>query len=458
MNYDILVIGGGPGGYVAAIRAAQLGAKVGVVEKGALGGTCLNRGCIPTKALLTAAGVAKQLATASELGITVDGFSVDFSRIVARKDQVVEQLVKGIHFLFKKNKVDLIPGHGRISSPGCVEVRNSGETREVTARHIIIATGSEPALIKNLGYDGSTVVTSTEALCFTEQPKSILIIGGGVIGCEFATLFHYLGTKVTVVEAMPSILPMIDKEVARTAQSYLKRAGIDIKTGATIQEVTTGTNGVTATLDNGERLHAEKALISIGRTFNTRDLGLEDAGVQLGPRGEVLVNDYLATNVKGIYAVGDVTNKVLLAHLASAQGTRVVENILREPVPMDYRNVPYAIFTMPEIAGVGLTTQEAEEQGLKIKVGKAPFMASGKALAMGEKEGFVKVIADQDTGRILGVHIIGPHATDLIAEAGLALEVGGTVHDIAATIHAHPTLAECLKEAAEGAAGQAIHI
>lgn len=458
MNYDILIIGGGPGGYVAAIRAAQLGAKVGVVEKDTLGGTCLNRGCIPTKTLLTSAFLVKQLANASELGINVEGFTIDFPRVMARKDQVVQQLVKGIHFLFKKNKVDLIPGHGRIFSPGRLEVMNNGETREVTAKHIIIATGSEPALIKSLGYDGSTVVTSTEALCFTEQPKSILIIGGGVIGCEFATLFHYLGTKVTVVEAMPSILPMIDKEVARTAQSYLKRSGIDIKTGATIQEVTTGTGGVTASLENGERLHAEKALISIGRTFNTSDLGLEDAGVQLGPKGEVLVDDYLATNVKGIYAIGDVTGKVLLAHLASAQGTRVVENILRGPVPMDYHNVPHAIFTMPEIAGIGLTSQEAEEQGRKIKVGKFPFMASGRALAAGEKEGFVKVIADQDTGRILGVQIIGPHATDLIAEAGLALQVGGTIHDIATTIHAHPTLAECLKEAAEGAAGQAIHI
>lgn len=458
MEFDVIVIGGGPGGYVAAIRAAQLGAKVAVVEKDNVGGTCLNRGCIPTKALVASAELVGQLKNAAAFGINVDGFSVDFHRVMARKQEIVDGLIKGIEFLFSRHKIQLVRGAGKLAGAGTVEIhKEDGTVEQLTGKNIIIATGSEPALITALGYNGRTVITSNEALELEDIPKSLLIIGGGVIGCEFASIFHQFGTEVTIVEAMPNILPLVDDEISRRLAMLLKKKGISIKTKAMITSVVEEEGGVKATLETGEEIKAEKALISIGRTFNTKDLGLEQIGVALGPKGEILVDDYLRTNVPGIYAIGDVTNKIQLAHVASAQGLVAVENIMGSNRSMDYSVVPSCIFTMPEIGTVGITSQEAKAKGIKTKVGKFPFTALGKARCMEETDGNVKIIADAETDRVLGVHIFGPHATDLIAEAALAIQLGATAKDIARTIHAHPTLAEGMMEAAENVHGLSIH-
>lgn len=457
MAYDILIIGGGPGGYVAAIKAAQLGAKVGVVEKDELGGTCLNRGCIPTKTLLSSVSTLAHVKHAANFGINVDNYSVDFPKMMDRKEKVVAQLVKGIHYLFKKNKIELIRGQGKVIEPGKVQVATGEDELELLAKNIIVATGSEPALIKALGYNGRTVITSNEALSLEAVPESMLIIGGGVIGCEFATIFSELGCSVTILEAMPTILPMIDKDVARRQQSLLKRRGIAIKTGAMITEVTETNQGIKAVLDNGHEFSAQKALISIGRTFNTEGLGLKEIGVQLGPKGEVLVDNRMRTNVEGIYAIGDVTNIIQLAHVASAQGIVAVENIMGIESTMNYAAVPSCIFTLPEVASVGITSQEAEKKGIPVKEGKFNFIANGKALSMDETDGLVKIIAHADNNKVLGVHIIGPHAADLIAEATLAVQHGLTSEQLARTIHAHPTLAETIMEAAEAVDGHSIH-
>lgn len=459
MAYQIVFIGGGPGGYVAAIRAAQLGAKVAVIEKAQLGGTCLNWGCIPTKALVAGVGILHNIKKADEFGISIGEVQVDFSAMMERKDRVVQKLVTGINYLFKKNKIDLYQGVGRLVSNNKIEViRSDGTVEEVLAENIVIATGSEPALIPSLGYDGERVITSNEALALKQVPQSLLIIGGGVIGCEFACIFAELGTQVTIVDVLPTILPGVDKEVSRQLQSLFKRRGINVKTKAMIKEIRKIGDNVTAVLDNGDELTSEKVLISIGRGFNSEGLGLDALGVELGSRGEVLVDSRLRTNIPNIYAIGDITNKIQLAHVASAQGIVAVENIMGVQKDMIYNVVPSCIFTLPEIAGVGLTSQEAEEQGISIKTGKFPFMALGKAAAAGETEGFVKILAEAATDRILGVHIIGPHATDLIAEATLAVKLGATIEQLVDTIHAHPTMAEAVLEAAEAVHGRCIHL
>ena len=458
MSYNIAILGGGPGGYVAAIRAAQLGAKVVVIEQDALGGTCLNRGCIPTKALLAGAGLVKGIQGAAAFGIDIKDYSIDYSRLAARKDAVVQQLTGGIAFLFKKNKVDLIQGRGFLKGPGQVEVATiDGTIENIAAENIILATGSEPALITALGYNGRSVVTSTEALAWTEVPAELLIIGGGVIGCEFATLFATLGSKVTIVEMMPTILPVVDSEIARRFSMVLKKAGVEIKTKAQITAVSEAGGRVQATLADGQTIAADRVLISIGRQFNTRGLGLEEAGVTLGPKDEIVVDDYLRTSVPGIYAIGDVTNKVQLAHVASAQGLAAVATIMGRPARVNYDAVPNCIYTLPEIAAVGLTKEAATERGLAVKAGKFPFLASGKALCSGETEGMVKVIAEEGSDRVIGVFIMGPHATELIAEGALAVSKGLTANELAATIHAHPTLSEAVMEAAEAVHGMSIH-
>ncbi|GAV21949.1 dihydrolipoyl dehydrogenase [Carboxydothermus pertinax] len=455
--YDVAILGGGPGGYVAAIRAAQLGLKVAVVEKEELGGTCLNRGCIPTKALVSVAERLHQLKTADIMGIEITGYNFDFEKVAIRKNQVVERLVKGIHYLFKKNKITLIKGTGKLTGKNEITVETADGVEKVEAKNIILATGSRPALIAALGYDGERVITSDEALNLIRLPESLVIIGGGVIGSEFATIFGEMGVKVTIVELLPSILSNTDKEVSRYLTSLFKKRGIGIKTKVAVKEVKKDEK-VTVIMENGEEILTDMVLISIGRVLNTKNIGLEDVGVALGPKGEVLVDEYLRTNIENIYAIGDITNKMQLAHVASAQGIRVVENLVGEPKPMSYDVVPGCIFTLPEIAMVGLTTQEAEEKGLKIITGKFPFQASGKAVAMEETEGFIKIVADYDTHRILGGHIVGPHATDLIGELLLAVQKGLTLEEVAHTIHAHPSLPEAVMEAAEAALNRAIHI
>jgi dihydrolipoamide dehydrogenase len=458
MRYRIIVIGGGPGGYVAAIRAAQLGARVALVEKEELGGTCLNRGCIPTKVLAAAADMLAGIKRAGEFGISTGAVEVDMAALMERKRQVVGRLVSGIQFLLKKNKVELVRGTAVLTSPRTVKViLSDGAEQELEAENIILATGSGPALIKSLGYDGRQVITSDEALNLTSVPERLLIVGGGVVGCEFASIMAALGSRVTLVEMMPSILPGADLEVSRYLQGIFKRQGITVRTGTTIKAVRKEAGGVMAELDGGEEIAADLVLISVGRVLNTGGLGLAEAGVALGQRGEVLVNERMETSVPGIYAVGDITGKIQLAHVASAQGLVAVHNIMGENREMDYRVVPSCIFTRPEVGMVGLTTEQARAQGYEVKTAKFPMMASGKAQAMGETEGFVKMVADARTGLLLGVHIVGPHASDLVAEAAVALEMNMTAEQLARVIHAHPTLAETIMEAAEGIHGLSIH-
>ncbi|MDD4169011.1 MAG: dihydrolipoyl dehydrogenase [Desulfotomaculaceae bacterium] len=459
MSYNIVVIGAGPGGYVAAIRAAQLGARVALVEKDEVGGTCLNRGCIPTKTLTSSVELLHSIRRAAELGITTGEVKVDFSQLMERKTKIVSQLVTGVNYLIRKNKIELIKGLARLQAPGRVSVAMAGGEETVLATdNIIIATGTEPTQISALGYDGELVLTSNEILNIAAIPEKLVVIGGGVVGCEFACIFNALGTQVTVLEVMPTILPVIDQVAAKTMQGLLKRQGISVKTSINILEINKSARIVRVVLDSGEEIVADKVLISIGRTINSRALELEEVGVAVGQRGEIIVNDKLETSVPGIYAIGDITGKVQLAHVASAQGLVAVENILGRTKVMDYRVIPNCIFTHPEVAGVGLTTQEAKEKGIAVKTGKFPFIANGKAKAMGETDGFVKILADLKKDRILGVHIVGPHATDLIAEAALAIQMGVTVGQLAETIHAHPTLSEAVQEAAEAVHGISIHI
>jgi len=457
VSYDVVVIGGGPGGYVAAIRAAQLGAKVAVVEKDKLGGTCLNRGCIPTKALLAAAEKLENVKEAADFGIEVGEPKVNFKRVQERKREVTKKLVDGIHFLFEKNKVELIQGTANIVSKNEIEIQGNEEIEKISCKNMIIATGSSPALIKSLGYNGETVITSEEALELEEIPKNILIVGAGVIGCEFATFLNSMGTKVTMVEAMANALPMLDKELSRRMQTTLKKKNIEIRTKTMIKKIRETEDGIEAELDNGEIVKADKALISIGRSLNTRGLGIEEVGVEITGKGVIIVNDKMETNIEGIYAVGDIVGKLQLAHVASFQGAVAAENIMGKNKEMKYGAVPSCIFTTPQIGSVGITIEQAKGKGLAVNIGKFNFMANGKALSMGEAEGVVKIIADKETDVVLGVHIMGPHASDLIAEAALAVEKGLTVEDLYNTIHAHPTLAEAVMEAAEAVHGMCIH-
>ncbi|GAB6181288.1 dihydrolipoyl dehydrogenase [Desulfotomaculum defluvii] len=457
MIYDAVVIGGGPGGYVAAIRIAQLGGKVAVVEKDQLGGTCLNRGCIPTKSLIAAVDKLGIISEATEFGINVSKPVIDFSKVQGRKAEIVEKLVGGIKYLFNKNKINHFNGNAKIKTANLIEVKVGAEVQEIKCKNIIIATGSSPALIQSLGYNGSTIITSEEVLNLTEVPKSLLIIGAGVIGCEFAHIYGSLGTEITMVEAASSILALQDKDISRRMQTIFKKKKIIIKTNASIKKINSTKEGIVAELESGEMISTEKALISIGRRLNTQNLGLEENGVELGNKGQILVNDYMETNIKGIYAVGDVVSKYQLAHVASIQGIVAAENIMGQESKMDYSAVPSCIFTNPEVATVGLTEQQVKQMGIPVKTGKFNFMANGKALCMGESEGFVKVVTHQETDVILGVHIIGPHASDLIAEATLAVKKGLTAKELVTTIHAHPTLAEAIMEAAENVHGLSIH-
>lgn len=454
----LVIIGAGPGGYVAAIRAAQIGESVVVVEKQFVGGTCLNWGCIPTKAMLACTEVLDSIKEAESFGISVGEVKADLAKIVERKNAVSAQLRKGIQQLFKANGIKLINGEGYIKDSGTVGVRTEEGEISIETEAIIIATGSEPARLPAFDFDQPSVLTSTEGLELTEIPKKMIIVGSGVVGSEFATVFSSLGTEVVMLELLNRILPTEDERIAQQMKRILSKRGIKIMTETTIDEVTEyKPDSITVKLSNGETLSADKLLVSIGRSLNTKNIGLEDAGIKTGERGEILVNSKMETNVSGIYAIGDAVGGILLAHMASAEGVVAAENAMGMDSEIDYSVVPSCVFTEPEIASVGITPKKAEEEGIEVKTGMFMFGAIGKALAMGKGAGFVQLVTDKTTDKVLGGQIMGPHASDLIHEIALAAKKGLTAEDIGGTIHAHPTLAEAVMEAAEAVHGKAVH-
>ena len=456
----IVIVGGGPGGYVAALRAAQLGADVTVVEKDLLGGTCLNRGCIPTKTLIASAQALASARQGDEYGFRLSGEVVpDWMAMQARKDRVVARLRDGIHLLFKKGGVKLVTGCGSLVRPNLVRVQAEDGVREVEADAVILATGSEPARPPFLDFSEACVVDSTRLLESTTVPASLLVLGGGPIGCEFATLFAELGAKVTLVELLPHVLPQEDVRLARQFQSLLRKRGIEVRVGARIDRVLRyDPDQVTVLLDAGDNLRAEKILVAVGRSPNTSALGLELLGVACDKRGYILVNERMETSVPGLYAVGDVTGGPLLAHVATHEGEVAAENCLGAGRERNLRVVPLCVYAAPEIARVGLTEAEARDAGFSPITGTFRFGALGKALALGEEQGYVQVVADEQSDILLGAAMMGPHVTDVIHEVAVALEAGFTARRLGDVIHAHPTIAEAVMEAARDVHGESVHV
>jgi len=456
-NYDTIVIGGGPGGYVAAIKASQLGQRTAVVEKEHLGGVCLNWGCIPTKSLLRNAEIVNLLEEGKTFGFSFDNLNVDYSVAQKRSRKVSQRLVKGIGFLMKKNKIDVLEDLGKLKSATEVEV--NGEVH--TAKNIIIATGARARSIPGVEIDGDKLLTYHQALELTEVPKSLIVVGAGAIGMEFAHIFHSYGAEVTVVEMLPNVLPLEDDEVGQEVEKQFGRAGITVKTSTKVEKVETNSGGVTISVSQGdgtETLQAAKALIAIGVAPNSENIGLEAVGVKT-EQGFIQIDDRMATSVAGIYAIGDVTGKLALAHVASAQGLVAAEAIAgHNPRPLLYRNMPRCTFTHPEVASVGLTEAQAKEQGYEVKTGKFPFQPNGKALGLNDNIGFVKIVAEEKYDEVLGVHMVGPHVTELLAGPTGMIGLESTLEELAHTVHPHPTLSEVIMEAAHVALGQAIHI
>jgi len=462
-NYDLVVIGGGPGGYTAAVRARQLGLKVAVVERETLGGICLNWGCIPTKALLRQAEVWKLIGRADEFGLAVEGAAFDWQKIIARSRSTAEKLAHGVAYLMKKNEVEVVKGSGRITAAREVEVRNEKNKIKATlkAKHILIATGSRPRSLPGIELDGTQIISSREAMALNEIPRSLAIVGAGAIGVEFAYFFNAFGVEVTLIEALDQVLPREDEEVAKALCDSLLKQGIRIETGARIDEVDTSNKGVRLRYTGGDKqrvLNVDKVLMAVGVSGNSESLGLEALGVRV-KAGLVEVDDHMRTNVPGIWAIGDVAGPPQLAHMAANEGIAAVEFMAaRERPPVDRAIVPSCIYCQPQVASVGLSEKEALGQGLEIKVGRFPFAASGKALATGESEGFVKLVFGAQYGDLLGATIVGAEATELIAELALALKLEATYEELLFTIHAHPTLSEAVMEAAGEAFGEAINI
>ncbi len=457
----LVILGAGPGGYVAALRAAQLGAKVTVIEETEVGGTCLNRGCIPTKALIASAEAIDKINRAEEYGIEIKGEVIcNLSKIIERKNKVVAIQVKGIRALFKSWDVELLEGRGKLIDEKKIEAAlKDGTGRVVEGDNIIIATGSRPARLPIFPFDGKDVITSDEALNITEIPKGILIVGAGVIGCEFAFILKEFGAEVTIVEMLSHAVATEDEEISEILERELKKRKIKLILNTKIEKVARNNEGsITAALSDGKEVKVEKVLVSIGRALNTEDIGLEKLGIEKGSKGEIRVNDRMETNVKGIYAIGDVIGGIMLAHVASTEGIVAAENIMGHNRTIDYNIVPAGIFTMPEIGSVGLREQQAREKGIDIKIGRFQFRGLGKAHAMGEIAGMAKIIADAKTDKVLGLHIIGAHAADLVHEGAVAMKLGATAADIGATIHAHPTLSEAIMEASEDLHKMAIHV
>ena len=461
-TYDIIVLGSGPGGYVTAIRASQLGFKTAIVEKESLGGVCLNWGCIPTKALLKSAQVFEYLQHAEDYGLKVDQADKDFNAVIKRSRSVADGMSKGVQFLMKKNKIDVLEGFGTVKPGKKVTVKaKDGATNEYSADHIIIATGARSRELPSLPQDGKKVIGYREAMVLPEQPKKMIVVGSGAIGVEFAYFYSTMGTEVTVVEYMPRIVPVEDEEVSKQLERSFKKAGIKIMTAAEVTKVDTSGSSVKATVktQKGEQvLEADIVLSAVGIKTNIENIGLEEAGIAVD-RDKILVNDYYQTNVPGYYAIGDVTQGQALAHVASAEGILCVEKIAGMHVePLDYGNIPGCTYCIPEVASVGLTEKQATEKGYDIKVGKFPFSASGKAKAAGNSDGFVKVIFDAKYGEWLGCHMIGAGVTDMIAEAVVARKLETTGHEVLKAVHPHPTMSEAVMEAVADAYDEVIHL
>ena len=456
--YDIAIIGGGPGGYVAAIRAAQLRLSVAIVEQEEIGGLCLNWGCIPSKALLRNAEILSLVHRADEFGIHFDNLTVDYGKAVDRSRQVVKRLVGGLKSLMKRYGIDLIEGCASLPGPGRISVNGA---QEIEAANIIVATGARNKAIPSLPVDGERIITTREALALREVPERVAIVGGGAAGVEFAHLWSTYGSRISIIEALPRLLPNEDPEISQVLENSFRKQGIDIMTGARVQasEFTNGVATLTvATDDSTSEVHCDKALVAVGLEANVTGTGLDALGIEMR-NGFILVDDVMRTNLPNVYAVGDVTGAPLLAHTAFAQGHVAAETIAGLPttriVP---ENIPRATYCQPQVASVGLTEAQARERGMEIKVGKFPFMASGKALGHGDREGFIKVVAGAEYGEILGAHMIGPDVTELLGEVSVAQALDATIEDIGLAVHPHPTLSEALKEAALAAMGQAVHM
>ncbi|PFP27404.1 dihydrolipoyl dehydrogenase [Bacillus sp. AFS073361] len=469
-EYDLVVLGGGTGGYVAAIRASQLGLKTAIVEKGKLGGTCLHQGCIPSKALLRSAEVFATAKNSEDFGVITSDVSINFGKVQERKNKIIDQLHKGVQHLMKQGKIDVYEGIGRILGPSIfspmpgtisVEMNNGEENEMLLPKNVIIATGSRPRTLPGLEIDREYVMTSDEALHLETLPNSIIIVGGGVIGIEWASMLHDFGVDVTVIEYADRIIPTEDKEISKEMQRLMKKKGIKLVTSAKVlPETMVKDNGVTISAEvkgTVKEYKAEKILVSVGRRANTEGIGLENTEIQV-ENGFIATNEFFQTKESHIYAIGDVIGGLQLAHVASHEGIIAVEHIAgKDPSPMQYHLVSRCIYSNPEVSSVGITEDQAIENGHKVKTGKFSFRAIGKALVFGESDGFVKIVADEETNDILGVHMIGPHVTDMITEAGLAMVLDATPWEIAHTIHPHPTLSEAIGEAALAVDGKAIH-
>jgi dihydrolipoamide dehydrogenase len=463
MNFDLIIIGSGPGGYVAAIRASQLGMKVAVIEKAELGGVCLNWGCIPTKALLKSAQVFEYLNHASDYGVSIEGnVKPDLSGMVKRSREVATGMSKGIQFLFKKNKIDHIEGFGKVLPGKKVEVKkDDGSTSEYGAKNIIIATGARSRELSNLKQDGQKIIGYRKAMVLEKQPETMVVVGSGAIGSEFAYFYNAIGTKVTLVEFMPNIVPVEDEEVSRQLERSFKKAGMKVMTSSSVEEVDTSgvkCNVKIKTPKGEETIEADIVLSAVGITTNIEGIGLEETGIKT-EKDKIVVDEFYRTNVEGVYAIGDVVSGQALAHVASAEGIICVEKIAgHNPEPLDYNNIPGCTYCSPEVASVGYTEKAAKEAGYELKIGKFPFSASGKASAAGSKDGFVKVIFDAKYGELLGVHMIGANVTEMIAEAVVARKLETTGHEIIKAVHPHPTMSEAIMEATAAAFGEVIHL
>lgn len=462
MNYDLIVIGSGPGGYVAAIRASQLRMKVAVVEKSELGGICLNWGCIPTKSLLKSAQVFNYLKHAGDYGVNISGeIQADLPKMVQRSRQIADGMSKGIQFLFKKNNIEHIRGFGKLISNNSVEVDNSGEKQIFTAGNIILATGARSKELPNLPQDGKKIIGYRKALTLNEKPESMIVVGSGAIGSEFAYFYSSVGTRVTLIEFMPNIVPLEDEEVSKQLGRSFKKAGVRVMVDSSVESVDTSGDKVKAvvkTKTGQEILEADIILSAVGITPNLENIGIEELGIEL-EKGKIKVDDYYRTNVSGVFAIGDIVHGQALAHVASAEGIICVEKIAGMDVkPLNYGNIPGCTYTSPEVASVGMTEKAALDAGYELKIGKFPYTASGKASASGDRDGFIKLIFDAKYGEILGAHMIGANVTEMIAEIVLARNLESTGHEILKSVHPHPTMSEAIMEAAAAAYDEAIHL